>query len=88
MRSYETAVQIALELAEERFPEDEYTVRTHLWCDNDFRVEARQAFSETEDENTLLRVIEITPHHVVIKLEEVIQSGRGKTHESETLYNE
>lgn len=85
MRDYQTALRLARNEAEKRYPEHEYTVQTLIWTDGDFRVQVRHGFSEAEDENSLAEQIVVTPHQAKVQLVETFESERFNVHREQEL---
>jgi len=88
MRQYQDALQTARELAQERFPDGEYTVKTLTWCDGDFRVMVRHGMGQAggeEANNALCERIVVTPFKKTIQLIEVTDSERYTVHKEEEL---
>lgn len=85
MRDYQTALRLARREAKKRYPEGEYTVKTLIWTDGDFRVQVRHGFSETEEENSLAEQVVVTPHQAKVQLVETTESERYNVHHEEDL---
>lgn len=88
MRDYQDALQTARELAKERFPEDEYTVKTLVWADGDFRVMVRHGMGQAGGEevnNALCERIVVTPFQKKVQLIEVTDSEQYTVHKEKDI---
>lgn len=85
MRNYQDALRLAREEAQKRYPEHEYTVKSLIWTDGDFRVQVRHGFSRTEEENSLAEQVVVTPHQAKVQLVETTQSEEYNVHNEEEL---
>jgi hypothetical protein len=74
----ETAKQAVRREAKRKFPENEWTLVTHEWCDGDFRVVARHGSGTTADDNGITQRIVCTPFRMYREHTEIIQSQRRR----------
>jgi len=84
MRDYESALRLARREAQERYPKNEYTIKTLTWCDGDFRVTAQHGLGEAGDDgNSLVERIVVTPFKRKRQLVEVTSSEHYEIHKEE-----
>lgn len=71
--------------AEERFPEDEYTLFVTEWCDGDWQVEARHAYAESDGGNSVQKALIATPFDRRLEIREITSSKTWNALHTEEL---
>lgn len=85
-RTYEESMEFAREISTELFPDDEYTIVSHMWCDGDYKIVVKHGFGQSEEGGARLREeIVVTPFIREYRIVEATQSEKFTVHKSEVM---